>query len=145
MPDTLTSDQRRRCMQSIRSQDTRPELIARRFLHRLGFRYRLHVANMIGKPDIVLPRFKTVIFVHGCFWHGHTCARSVVPKTRSDYWIPKLANTRKRDMRSKRLLKKEGWRVITLWECELSDHRTIAKRCRPLLLSKGNELPKHLR
>src|SRR6266567_4811503 len=95
MTDTLTRAQRRQCMQAIRSQNTQPELIARRFLHRLGFRYRLHVEGLPGKPDIVLPRFKTVIFVHGCFWHSHTCARSVTPKTRSDYWIPKLANTRK--------------------------------------------------
>jgi DNA mismatch endonuclease, patch repair protein len=136
MPDTLTLDQRRRCMQSIRSHDTEPEMIARRFLHRLGFRYRLHVAALPGKPDIVLPRYRTAIFVHGCFWHHHGCGLSVLPKTRLDYWIPKLASTRKRDLRSNRSLKREGWRVITIWECELKNFRALARRCRPLLLLK---------
>ena len=142
MPDTLTKEQRRRCMQSIRSHDTQPELLVRRYLHRLGFRFRLHVPNLAGKPDIVLPRFKTAIFVHGCFWHGHTCARGVVPKSRPEYWVPKLNNTRNRDIQSKDSLKRTGWRVITFWECELKNYRTLANRCRQLLLLKKESLRK---
>jgi DNA mismatch endonuclease, patch repair protein len=134
MPDNLTPDQRRRCMQSIKSRDTSPELLVRRHLHRLGFRFRLNVANLAGKPDIVLARFKTVIFVHGCFWHSHNCSRAVTPKSRASYWIPKLANTQKRDSRSKYLLKKGGWKVITFWECELNNRQKIEMRCYPLLL-----------
>jgi len=134
MPDNLTTSQRRRCMQSIRSRDTHPEILTRRFLHRLGFRFRLHAENLSGKPDIVLPRFKTAIFVHGCFWHNHTCSRAFLPKTRTDYWIPKLVRTRKRDIQSAKSLKKDGWTVITLWECEVENYRTLAKRCRSLFL-----------
>jgi DNA mismatch endonuclease (patch repair protein) len=136
MPDNLTADQRRRCMQAIRSRHTQPEIIARCFLHRLGFRFRLHVARLPGQPDIVLPRFKTVIFVHGCFWHSHHCSRAVVPKTRQSYWVPKLSNTSRRDIRHKRLLKKYGWIVITVWECEVQNPRMLAKRLRPLLRSR---------
>lgn len=133
MADTLTPDQRRRCMQSIRSGDTRPEFAARRFLHSHGFRYRLHVNNLVGKPDIVLPRFRTVVFVHGCFWHSHSCGRGFLPKTRREYWIPKLARTRRRDSWAERSLKKAGWTVITLWECELKKPDLIRRRFDALL------------
>jgi DNA mismatch endonuclease (patch repair protein) len=136
MPDNLTVDQRRRCMQAIRSRHTQPEIIARCFLHRLGFRFRLHVAQLPGRPDIVLPRFKTVIFVHGCFWHSHRCSRAVVPKTRQNYWVPKLNNTRQRDIRHKRLLKKYGWEVITVWECEVQNSRMLTKRLQSLIRSR---------
>ena len=136
MPDTLTPEERRRCMQSIRSGDTHPELAARRFLHSHGFRYRLHVPNLAGKPDIVLPRFRTVVFVHGCFWHSHSCGRGFLPKTRQEYWMPKLENTRRRDSRAKRSLKNAGWKVITLWECELKRPKIIRSRFAALLRTK---------
>jgi DNA mismatch endonuclease (patch repair protein) len=138
MVDNLTHQQRRRCMQSIRSWDTQPEIEARRFLHRLDFRFRLHVADLPGCPDIVLPRYRTVIFVHGCFWHSHGCSRSVVPKSRRDYWVPKLTNTHRRDVQAKLSLQQRGWKVITIWECEVSDYAMLKKRCRFLIRMKTN-------
>jgi DNA mismatch endonuclease, patch repair protein len=134
MPDNLTPEQRRACMRAIRSIDTAPECIVRSYLHRLGFRFRLHVVGLPGKPDLVLPRYKTVIFIHGCFWHHHGCRRSVIPKSRKSYWVPKLNNTRKRDLKHKRLLRRNGWRVITLWECELNNPKKLERRCLKLIL-----------
>lgn len=137
VPDTLSKEQRRRCMQSIRSENTQPEIIARRYLHRLGFRFRLHASDLTGKPDIVLRRFRTVIFVHGCFWHSHTCSRAVVPKSRPHYWMPKLARTRARDLEAKTALRNQGWKVITLWECQTKKPAVLARRCRSLFRARN--------
>jgi DNA mismatch endonuclease (patch repair protein) len=106
-------------MAAIRGKDTQPELIVRRGLHKAGFRFRLHVRALPGAPDIVLPKYGTVIFVHGCFWHVHGCANSVAPKTRVDFWHSKLAGNKARDVRHQRQLRRLGWRVITVWECQL--------------------------
>ncbi len=107
-------------MSKIRSKDTKPELTVRRFLYSHGFRYRLHVKGMAGKPDIVLPKYKTVIFVQGCFWHGHEgCKYYVVPKTNTEWWLTKIKGNIDKDNRSNSLLKAEGWRVIYIWECGL--------------------------
>jgi len=133
MTDNLTAETRRRTMQLIRSSDTRPELKTRQFLHRLGFRFRLHDENLAGKPDVVLPRYKTAVFVHGCFWHSHGCDRSVVPKTRLEYWVPKLAKTRDRDARSVSVLRKCGWRVIIVWECQTASTMALRRRFHHLL------------
>lgn len=107
-------------MSRIRSRDTKPELIVRKFLTAQGYRYRLNYAKLPGKPDIALPKFKTVIFVHGCFWHGHKdCKYFVLPRTRPQWWKSKIEGTQVRDKRVNKLLKKLGWKVITIYECGL--------------------------
>lgn len=117
--DVLTSEARRRNMQAIRAKDTKPEMLVRRYLHKMGLRYRLHDGNLPGKPDVVLPKYKTVVFVHGCFWHMHECDLFRFPKTRSDWWRNKLRNNRERDERCVAELEALGWNVIVVWECEL--------------------------
>jgi DNA mismatch endonuclease (patch repair protein) len=124
-------------MSQIRSKDTKPEMVVRKFLHANGFRYRLHVKNLPGKPDIVLPKYKTVIFIHGCFWHGHKgCKYFVVPKTRTQWWLTKIVSNRNNDRRNAKRLRLEQWKVITIFECELK----AAKRDKTLtdLLVKLN-------
>ena len=109
-------------MAAIRSKNTKPELAVRRFLHARGFRFRLHRNDLPGKPDLVLAKYRTAIFVDGCFWHGHECAQNPkAPETNQSYWGPKIARTQQRDRDADRALASQGWRVIRLWECELSD------------------------
>lgn len=129
MTDKLSVEQRSQNMRRIRSKNTSPELAVRRLLHRLGFRYRLHVASMPGKPDIVLPRFKRIIEVRGCFWHQHPgCIDSHIPKSRLEYWAPKLERNRKRDVENLRALRSLGWRVLTVWECQVGAHERLEIR-----------------
>jgi DNA mismatch endonuclease, patch repair protein len=129
MADNLTTEQRKKNMTAIRSRHTKPEIIVRSILHRLGFRFRLHDKKFPGKPDIILPKHKTVIFVHGCFWHQHKgCKRSTIPKSNTDYWIPKLTGNVKRDVQHKADLKKTGWNVAVVWECETKDTEKLAKK-----------------
>jgi len=105
-------------MAGIRGKDTQPELLVRRALHATGFRYRLHVRDLPGKPDIVLPRYRAVVFVHGCFWHRHPgCAYATTPATRKDFWKAKLEGNRRRDLENRRRLMELGWRVFIVWEC----------------------------
>lgn len=112
-------------MSRIRSKDTKPELLVRKFLHASGFRYRLHVKDLPGKPDIVLPRYRTVIFVHGCFWHGHkNCKYFKIPATRKDWWNDKIARNIANDKNAIKNLKNEGWKVIIIWECDLKQAKT---------------------
>jgi len=118
--DVLTPEQRRRCMAAVRGQDTTPELCLRRALHALGFRYRLHDRSLPGVPDLVFSGKRTVIFVHGCFWHRHDCdsGRSL-PLTRVDFWQKKLTENRERDVRNMQRIRKLRWRAIVVWECQL--------------------------
>jgi DNA mismatch endonuclease (patch repair protein) len=107
-------------MSRIRSKNTKPEILVRKYLFSKGFRFRLHIKDLPGKPDIVLPKYKTVIFVHGCFWHGHNaCQYFVIPKTRSEWWLEKITRNRERDQNAIKLLKENGWKVISIWECKL--------------------------
>jgi len=107
-------------MSSIHSKDTRPEMIVRRFLFSKGFRYRLHVKTLPGRPDIVLQRYRTVIFVNGCFWHGHEgCGHYKQPRSNVEYWKNKIERNKLRDLRDRLQLKEQGWHVITIWECQL--------------------------
>lgn len=107
-------------MAQIRSKNTKPEMLVRAFLHKLGYRYRLHVKDLPGKPDIVLPKYKTIIMINGCFWHGHHgCKRFKMPKSREEYWIPKIEKNISKDIEVKIKLENLGWRVITIWECQL--------------------------
>lgn len=108
-------------MRAVKSKDTKPEIRLRKALFALGYRYRLNVADLPGKPDLVFPKYKTALFMHGCFWHGHDCKRgSRKPKTNADYWRNKIAKNKERDKRNADALEAAGWRVIIVWECELS-------------------------
>ena len=118
--DVHSKETRSYNMSRIRSKDTKPELLVRRFLHSQGFRYRLHVKDLPGKPDIVLPKYKTAIFIHGCFWHGHVgCKYYVVPKTRTEWWLNKIQTNALNDIKAEEKLIAAGWKIITLWECQL--------------------------
>jgi DNA mismatch endonuclease (patch repair protein) len=120
MTDVHTKEQRSYNMSSIKGKDTKPELLVRRFLHAQGFRYKLHDKSLLGKPDIVLPKYKTVIFIHGCFWHGHgNCRYFKLPQTRSDWWLSKINTNKANDAKAVKALKTAGWKVITIWECRL--------------------------
>jgi DNA mismatch endonuclease, patch repair protein len=124
--DVHTTATRSYNMSRIRAKDTKPELLVRRYLHAQGFRYRLHVKDLPGKPDIVLPKYKTVIFIHGCFWHGHEgCKYYVVPKTRTEWWLEKIGKNRENDKLSLKELKQDGWKVIVVWECQLKGQWAI--------------------
>ena len=121
MPDTLTTEQRHRCMSHIRSKNTKPEVLVRKELFRRGYRYRINVRELPGKPDIVLPKYKTAIFVNGCFWHGHGgCKRFVLPKSNREYWESKIRRNQQRDSVAVQMLQLAGWNVITIWECNLT-------------------------
>ena len=118
-------------MSQIRAKHTKPELLVRKFLHAHGFRYKLHDKKLPGKPDLVLPRYKTVIFIHGCFWHGHAnCKYYVVPKTRTDWWLNKINGNKLNDAKAIKALRKERWKIITVWECNLKTakaEKTLAR------------------
>ena len=120
MADIKTPEERSRNMAAIRSNDTKPEITVRRYLHRCGYRYGLHNKNLPGKPDIVLRKYKTVIFIHGCFWHGHeNCKYYRLPKSNVEFWQSKVEANRARDKRVEVELQAKGWRVLTIWECDL--------------------------
>lgn len=128
MTDVHSKTTRSYNMSQIKGKDTKPELLVRKFLHKKGFRYRLHVKKLPGRPDIVLPKYKTLIFVHGCFWHGHEeCNYYVVPKTRTEWWLDKINGNKVKDMRSKQELISAGWKVIEVWECELKKDKIDQK------------------
>lgn len=120
MPDRMTPEQRHDCMASIHSEDTRPEQAVRRELWHRGYRFRKCVRTLPGTPDIVLPKYRTCIFVNGCFWHGHRgCSKFVMPKTRTEFWSNKIARNQERDLVNIQRLESIGWSAITVWECEL--------------------------
>ncbi|MEO6256474.1 MAG: very short patch repair endonuclease [Sphingomicrobium sp.] len=126
-----TSAVRSANMRAIRSKDTKPELQVRRLAHAMGLRFRLHRSDLPGKPDLIFPRHRLVLFVHGCFWHGHGCKRGGRgPKSNTDYWGPKIERTRARDASAQQDLETLGWRVAVVWECELTDSEWIRSRIR---------------
>ena len=134
MTDTVDADKRSEIMSRIRSRDTKPEMIVRRMAHRLGFRFRLHVKELPGSPDLVFPRHRAVIMVHGCFWHRHPgCRFASTPKTRRTYWEGKFQGNVVRDRRSQDALTDLGWRVMVVWECETGDQEAVAARIRSFL------------
>lgn len=138
--DTRTPEQRRRIMRSVKSRDTGPELLVRRRLHALGFRFRLHRKDLPGKPDIVLPSRKLAIFVHGCFWHWHGCSKGRLPKSRKDFWQPKLARNRERDRTNEERLGAVGWRVLTIWQCETVDQEALDHRLQKAVSEAENSI-----
>lgn len=134
MTDVYSAEKRSAVMRRIKARDTTPELKVRRLLTGLGARYRLHRKDLPGKPDIVMAGRRLAIFVHGCFWHGHDCARGArVPKANRDYWLGKVGRNRARDGVSRAALKAAGWRVETIWECEMKDEAALKGRLEALL------------
>jgi DNA mismatch endonuclease (patch repair protein) len=131
MADVHSPQTRSYNMSRIKSGNTKPEILVRKFLHAQGYRFRLHVKDLPGKPDIVLPKYKTVIFVHGCFWHGHNnCKYFVVPKTRTDWWLKKIDGNKRNDQKKLEALQALGWKVLVVWGCELKEPNitnTLAK------------------
>jgi DNA mismatch endonuclease (patch repair protein) len=129
MTDVFIESKRSEVMSRIKGRNTKPELAVRSMLHRNGYRFRLHRVDLPGKPDIVLPRFKTVIFVHGCFWHRHNdCRYAYTPKSRVDFWLKKFDENVCRDGQVRVELENLGWRVVTVWECDLRDQVALAVR-----------------
>lgn len=121
MTDVFSKNKRSEIMSKVHSKNTKPELAVRKFLFANKFRYRLHQKNLIGNPDIVLKKYNTVIFVNGCFWHGHNCKRGQLPKSNITYWSEKIKNNILRDKRNKKQLIESGWKVFTMWECQLDN------------------------
>ena len=120
MADTMTPEQRSRCMSAVKGKDTKPEMMVRKYLFSKGLRFRLHVRSLPGNPDIVLPKYKTVVFINGCFWHGHEgCKYYRLPKSNVEFWESKITNNKNRDVLNEIKLEKLGWRVIRIWECEI--------------------------
>jgi len=125
MTDRVSEERRSYIMSRVGSKDTGPEMIVRRLLHRLGYRFRLHDRDLPGSPDIVFRRKRKVVFVHGCFWHGHSCRQGNPPKSKASYWGPKIAANRDRDARNIEELRKEGWESLILWQCKLEDREKL--------------------
>jgi len=127
--DRISREHRRWNMSRIRGRDTKPEKVVRSLLHRMGYRFRLHHGDLPGRPDIVLPKYRTVVFVHGCFWHRHrNCQYAYTPKSRTEFWTKKFEYNVRRDQRARRQLNRLGWRVITVWECQTHDLPRLADR-----------------
>jgi DNA mismatch endonuclease (patch repair protein) len=132
--DNLAKEERSNIMARVRGKDTKPEMTVRRLIFSMGYRYRLHGSGLPGKPDLVFLRRKKVIFVHGCFWHRHYgCKNARLPKSRQEFWIPKLESNRLRDTRNEESLRAKGWDVLTIWECELRDPSNLTERIKGFL------------
>ena len=121
-------------MSHISGKETKPEILVRKFLFANGFRFRKNVKDLPGKPDIVLPKYKTVIFIHGCFWHGHTCKRGALPTTNAEFWETKIGGNVERDRRNVSELEKQDWKVIVIWQCEIKNIKQQQERLSKLLL-----------
>ncbi len=135
--DRLSPEKRSWLMSRVRGVNTKPEKVVRSLVHRLGFRYRIHVRDLPGKPDLAFRSKRKAIFVHGCFWHGHRCTKGRLPKSRLDYWEPKIEENRRRDRRKVSALKDMEWDILELWECQLKNPDKIKSRIRRFLLNKA--------
>jgi DNA mismatch endonuclease (patch repair protein) len=144
MTDVHTREQRSKNMSRVRSRDTKPELTVRSMLHRMGYRFRLHLKTLPGKPDIVLPKYRAIIFVNGCFWHKHECHLFKWPSTRTGFWKRKIEGNYRKDKESTLALEKLGWRVCVIWECSLKgrfrNHETLLIQLGRWLQSKKRRL-----
>ena len=135
MTDVFSKEKRSWIMSRVRGHDTKPEILVRSVVHRMGFRFRIHRRDLPGNPDIVLPRHGKVIFVHGCFWHGHKrCSRSKRPTTNEEFWNRKLDGNIERDKRFREALRRRGWKVLVVWECETRKHDVLLKKLERFLL-----------
>lgn len=134
MTDTLTAEQRKACMQAVKGKDTTPEMSVRKLAHAMGYRYALHAKSLPGKPDLVFVSRKKIIFVHGCFWHKHNCRHGrISPVNNSDYWSGKRKRNAERDKEHIQALRREGWKVLVIWECWTRDADSLSKRLEAFL------------
>jgi DNA mismatch endonuclease (patch repair protein) len=134
MTDVFNKEKRSKIMSSVKSKDTKPEIIVRKLLHSMGYRFRLHREDLPGTPDIVLPKYKKVIFVHGCFWHGHEgCPRAKLPKTNKEFWRVKITKNMARDAETMQDLSRTGWQSLVIWTCEIKDLEQLSKKIRNFL------------
>lgn len=133
MADTVTPEKRSEIMSRVRGKNTRPEMAVRRLVHRMGYRYRLHRSDLPGKPDMVFTLRRKVIFVHGCFWHGHDCPLGRIPKSRVEFWVGKITGNKARDERNLDRLRALGWACLVIWECQLKNQETLEQRIREFL------------
>ena len=136
--DTRTSAKRSEIMSAVRTENTGPELLVRKLLSAQGYRYRLHRKDLPGRPDVVFPGRCKVVFVHGCFWHGHRCRKGKLPKSRLRYWRPKIAANKKRDAKNLAALRRAGWSVSVVWQCELKNAETLMRRLKTFLGHPNN-------
>ncbi len=128
MADRFSERQRSYVMSRVSSKNTKPEIFIRRSLHRLGYRFRIHVPDLTGRPDVVLPKFRSLIFVNGCFWHRHRgCSKATTPRTNQSFWMDKFERNKRRDRRNYEILRKAGWKVLLVWECELKNEERRQK------------------
>jgi len=134
MVDVFTKEKRHEIMSSVKNRDTKPEKIVRSLVHRMGFRFSLHRKDLPGTPDIVLPRHGKVIFVHGCYWHGHAnCRKSTLPTSNTTFWTEKIAKNKGRDVKAKRQLRQTGWQVLVIWECEIAQTEKLLQKLNKFL------------
>ncbi len=139
MPDTFTPEKRRDVMSRVKGTNTKPEKIVRSLLHSMGYRFRLHRKDLPGKPDIVLPKYHAVVFVHGCFWHGHEgCRRAARPTTNAEFWNKKIDGNIRRDATTLEALHAAGWRAIVVWQCELRDAASVSAKLDRFLKAETN-------
>jgi len=132
--DSISPAERSEIMARVRSKHSRPEVAVRRIVFGLGYRYRLHGKHLPGRPDMVFRKLRKIIFIHGCFWHRHTaCSLARLPKSRLDFWLPKLEGNKKRDEKNRRALLRDGWKVLTIWECQLKTDERLGARIRRFL------------
>lgn len=134
--DRVTPEIRSKIMAAIKSKDTGPELVIRKALHRLGYRYTLHQRDLPGKPDVVFPSRWKALFVHGCFWHGHNCSKGRSPKTNRAFWRNKVRNNKSRDLRTSRALRRAGWSAMTVWQCQTGNLERLVEKIVRFLESK---------
>lgn len=138
--DSVSSEKRSWVMSKVKGHDTKPEKTVRSLLHSMGYRFRLQRKDLPGTPDIVLPKYKTVIFVHGCYWHRHNCPNGQrTPKSRLDFWLPKLEKNRERDIKNQALLHEQGWNILIIWECQLRDIKTLQENIRAFFKNMKKE------
>lgn len=139
--DTISEERRSLLMSRIRSKDTKPERAVRSLLHLMGYRFRLHRRDLPGKPDIVLPRHRKIVLVQGCFWHGHTCQLASKPKSNRTYWQSKIAMNQSRDRRNIAALRRAGWQILELWECDIRAGHRIEQRLRRFMRTRAAHSP----
>ena len=133
MPDIYSEKKRSQIMSHISGKETKPEIIVRKYLFSKGFRYRKNDKRYPGTPDIVIPKYSTIVFLHGCFWHCHKCKRGKLPETRKNFWRNKISATKKRDKSNQKKLEHDGWKVITVWQCEIKNQSVRTKRLNKLV------------
>ncbi len=140
MADIFSKQKRSEIMSKISGKETKPEITVRKFLFAHGFRYRKNVKDLPGKPDIVLPKYKTVIFINGCFWHGHNCPAGKLPESNREFWEKKINENKKRDKKNYQKLREKGWKVIIIWECQLKNNKMKEKTLKALIIKLKNNI-----